>query len=174
MTILETLIEQARPLGVIAEIALCPFYRRQGRDVIDTIRLTGLPGVSASRLQPVDAAEALRRVLSANVETDTVLTPRPYYAGLDNQGYPLVKFASVVGHLHYTQVRQALDLAMPEVEQKLKMKAVDQLHSALPLYESFGLKRSEIQSNPDLDLLLGFGSSVSLDFVPTYQSSLAS
>lgn len=82
--------------------------------------------------------------------------------------------ASVVGHLHYTQVRQALDLALPAVEQKLGMKAVDQLHLGLPLYESFGLKRSEIQSSPDLDLLLGFGTSLSLDFVPTYQSSLAS
>lgn len=84
MTILETLIEQARPLGVKAEIAMCPFYLRQGRDVIDTISLSGLPGVSASPLQPVDAAEALRRLLSAKVVIGTALTPRPYYAGLGN------------------------------------------------------------------------------------------
>ncbi|QCT95480.1 hypothetical protein FEV13_00600 (plasmid) [Stutzerimonas degradans] len=97
------------------------------------------------------------------------LKKRPPYEGLDATGSPQMRVARVVGELHHSDAREALDAALPVVSAVLGLSAARQISYGLPLYEAFGLKQREAARHEHSALLKTHGSSLSLDYVPIYQ-----
>lgn len=165
---LQALIEQTRALGSTVSVVMCPYFQRQGYEVITAIHLTEHQGLSLGVMQPVEAAEKMRELVTTSMPTQPT-NQRPYYEALGELGFPSVRLARVIGELKHALSRQALDDALPSVEQALGLKAKEPLHYGWPIYESFGLKRAEATANPQADLLITSGANLSLDFVPRYQ-----
>ncbi len=100
----------------------------------------------------------------------TRLMPRTTYEALDSQGQPYLREARIVGEIHHSSVRSALDAALPVLSKSLGMQPKQPLKYGLPVYKAFGLNRSQAARHQQARLLQTQGCDLSLDYVPTFSA----
>ncbi|MGP9654799.1 hypothetical protein [Halomonas sp. AOP35-4E-18] len=89
---------------------------------------------------------------------------QPQYEALDEQGYPYMREARVIGELPLAARRSALDAATIKVGNECGLMALKPLSFGLPVFEAFGLNRREASRHAHSKLLLTQGIDVSLEY----------
>ena len=86
------------------------------------------------------------------------------YEGLDQQGYPLVRQAKVIGELPTPEMRsEACAEATAAIGARLGLRVVRMIPFGEPVYKAFGMTHPDAKNHREHILLLTRGCDVSLD-----------
>lgn len=159
--VLATSVDEGLPAGV-AEHAGPHRHLKAGSSPFVNLTISGVPPNSLPSRESSQAMQNL--ALSSSPSGGEALplcvdrTPRPYYAGLDSQGYEHVRPARTVAELRTYELRcDALCRATQTLAERLGCSAVHDVAFGVPVHRAFGMSKRQAKAHTYAELLLSLG-----------------